>query len=96
MVPSDEPEVFEVLRKIRMDLTAAQAKLSEALNMVAAMNLPAPGKVKCVRCAGQFRGAQALRDHAYNVHGVGELCVSCGVVMAADEIHVCAIQIVES
>lgn len=68
---SEEPEVFEVLRKVRYDLTAAQAKVSEALNLLSSMNLPAaPGGVECRKCGVVIRkgGERALALHMQNVH----------------------------
>lgn len=73
---TDEPEVFEVLRKIRYDLTAAQAKVTDALKMLADMNLPTPDRVrpfKCGRCSFAFKTQDRLQEHLFNVHGVGEL-----------------------
>jgi hypothetical protein len=66
---SDEPEIFDVVRKIRYDLTAAQAKVTEALNMLAAMNLPAQAKVECPDCGVGLDGERALAFHLQNVHG---------------------------
>lgn len=65
-----EPAVFEVLRRIRMDLTDAQMKVTEALNMLSAMNLPvkAPENV-CPQCGHGFYGERELAFHLANVHG---------------------------
>lgn len=67
----EEPEIFEILRKIRYDLTAAQAKVTEALNTVAAMNLPVPraGEHNCRSCDFSFGSERALALHMQNVHG---------------------------
>lgn len=73
---TDEPEVFEVLRKIRYDLTAAQGKLTEALRMLSDMNLPsneAAKPFKCGQCGARFKKDDRLREHLYNVHAIGEL-----------------------
>ena len=68
---SDEPEVFEVLRKIRYDLTAAQAKITEAMRMLSNMNLAAPDDTKPFKCSCGFSFAteQRLATHQQNVHG---------------------------
>jgi hypothetical protein len=68
MSVSQEPEVFEVLRKIRYDLTAAQAKVTEALNLLGAMSLPASAKIECQRCGVWLGGELALATHLQNVH----------------------------
>ncbi len=64
-----EPEIYEILRKIRYDLTAAQAKLTEAFNMLAQMNLPvrADGP-PCPHCGVFTAGERALAYHLQNVH----------------------------
>ncbi len=64
-----EPEVFEVLRKIRYDLTAAQAKVTEALNMLARMDFPAePDGIPCSSCGNSYPSERALALHRSNVH----------------------------
>lgn len=58
-----------VLKKIRYDLTACQAKLTEAMRMVAALPLEDPGdRVKCERCGATFVGPQTLAEHVYVSH----------------------------
>ena len=68
---SDEPEVFEVLRKIRYDLTAAQGKITEALRMLSDMNLAAPDGAKPFKCSCgfSFKTEARLAAHQQNVHG---------------------------
>ena len=63
-----EPEIFEVVRKLRYDLTAAQAKVTDVLNMLASMNLPVQAKQSCPRCGVPLRGDRALEFHVQNVH----------------------------
>lgn len=67
-----EPEVFEVLRKIRYDLTAAQGKITTALNLLADMDLPGvdeeDGEWKC-GCGRRFKTERSLALHKHNVHG---------------------------
>lgn len=65
----NEPEIFELLRKIRYDATAIQAKVTDALNMLAAMNLPglAP-KHLCPSCGIGLPSERALAFHLQNVH----------------------------
>jgi hypothetical protein len=58
-----------VLKKARYDLTAAQAKISEALKMVASLDLPAPGeRVPCPACGARLVGAMTLAEHVYVSH----------------------------
>ncbi len=66
----EEPEVFEVLRKIRYDLTAAQTKVTDALSLLAAMNLPSrPSGEVCPQCGSEIKGGErALALHIQNVH----------------------------
>lgn len=67
---SQEPEIFELLRKIRYDATAIQAKVTDALNMLANMNLPAakaPTHI-CPKCTGGFHSERYLAFHMANVH----------------------------
>ena len=64
-----EPEVFEVLRKLRYDLTAAQAKLSEALELLAAMDLRAVERAACPDCGLALKGERSLAEHRYHSHG---------------------------
>jgi hypothetical protein len=64
-----EPEIFEILRKLRYDLTAAQTKCTEALNTLASMNLPAePDGLDCPFCGVNCRSDRALAYHLQNVH----------------------------
>lgn len=82
-----EPEVFEVLRKIRYDLTAAQAKVTDALRLLGSMPIAQLPKAVC-HCGVACEGPLALAEHRYQVHGEGELCLDCGRVLSAD--HACA------
>mgnify|MGYP001558574639 CR=1 FL=1 len=64
-----EPEIFEILRKIRYDLTAAQTKVTEALNTLSLMNLPGPPpEFVCAKCGGSYPAEMALALHMQNVH----------------------------
>lgn len=65
-----EAGLAAVLKKARYDLTAAQAKISEALRMVAAMDLPenAGERVACPRCGAKLQGTLLLAEHVYNSH----------------------------
>jgi len=58
-----------VLKKVRYDLTAAQAKVSEAMRMVASLDLGESGdRVPCPRCGTRLLGPQTLAEHLYVSH----------------------------
>lgn len=69
---NDEPEIFEVLRKIRYDTTAIQAKITDALTMLANMNLPDTQTKNHIcpkpHCRIGFHTAERLAEHMRNVH----------------------------
>ena len=65
---NQEHELFDVARKLRYDLTAAQAKVTDLLNMLAALNLPQLEKVTCPRCGVPIHGDRGLEFHMQNVH----------------------------
>lgn len=55
-------------RRLRMDLTNAQAKLTDIIEALAAhpdAELPRP---KCPVCGTTFRGERSLSEHAYHAH----------------------------
>jgi hypothetical protein len=63
--------LYELLRKIRYDATAIQGKVTDALNMLAALNLPDESRLRCPRegCPLAFAGPATLAEHVYNSHG---------------------------
>jgi hypothetical protein len=59
-----------VLNKIRYDLTACQAKLSEAMRMVATLDLGEAGeRIPCPTCGAKLQGPVTLAEHIRNSHG---------------------------
>lgn len=71
-----EPEVFEIAKKIRYDLTGLQAKVTELLNALGRLNLPDEHGDKAFKCrhgCTSFATSERLATHLYNVHGEGEL-----------------------
>lgn len=60
-------EPIEVLKKIRMDLTNAQAKVTEAINILSTLNLPDTTRPTC-RCGLSFKHSSALAEHVYHAH----------------------------
>jgi len=68
-VTDREHELFVVLRQIRMDATAIQAKVTDALNMASSMSLPQVERTPCPRCGMPLKGGdQTLALHIQNVH----------------------------
>ncbi len=56
------------LRRIRMDLTNAQAKLTDAMNLIASMPIPADATRTCDLCGVTTRGSNALAEHIHLSH----------------------------
>jgi hypothetical protein len=65
---SQSKELLELLRRIRMDATAIQAKVSDAMTQLAALELPDASASRCGVCGTRLRGPIALAEHAYNSH----------------------------
>lgn len=65
---STTDDLLELLRRIRKDATAIQAKVSDALALIAELNLPDPSTAKCPNCGIQLRGPLALAEHVYVSH----------------------------
>jgi hypothetical protein len=66
-----EHELYVLLRKIRYDLTALQAKVTDAFAMLDALHLPLPDQgVRCPfpHCKLPMKGARSLELHIQNVH----------------------------
>jgi hypothetical protein len=61
-------DVYEMLRKIRYDLTAAQGKLTDVFSMLGELNLQDTPAHQCERCGAIFRGAAPLAEHVYQSH----------------------------
>ena len=59
-------DVIEIARQLRYDLTAMQAKVTDLLTMLAALNLPDPSRVICPECGSTLiapsGGAGAVAD----------------------------------
>jgi len=67
-VSEQEHVTFEIARKIRFDLTAAQVKVTELLKELAALELPSEAPA-CERCGVKVRGPRTLAEHIYLSHG---------------------------
>ena len=65
-------EILEIARKIRMDLTGLQAKLSELMRLAALLPAEEDERV-CPECGIAARSLPAsctLADHRFRAHGV--------------------------
>lgn len=65
---STPDEALELLRKIRMDLTNAQAKITDAMNAIASLPQPAKPDSVC-HCGVRTRGPLSLQEHIHTSHG---------------------------
>lgn len=63
-----EPDVIELAKQLRYDLTAMQAKLSTLLTMLAALNLQPSTRPACPTCGLTFRSDTRLDEHRYHAH----------------------------
>lgn len=63
-----EHETITVARKIRYDLTAAQIKITELLNALGRLDLPAESDA-CPRCGVPVHGPLTLAEHVHTSHG---------------------------
>ena len=60
--------VYEMLKKIRYDATAIQAKITDALNALNDLDLPDESRTKCPHCELKLRGPNTLSEHVYTSH----------------------------
>lgn len=63
-----EHTLVKVLRGMRYDLSSLQIKVTEALNMLASLELPDESRAVCPNCALTFKGPIGLAEHAYLQH----------------------------
>lgn len=65
-----EVGLLAVLKKLRYDLTSCQAKLTDAMKMVAALDIAEAGdRVACPRCGVKCAGPNTMAEHMYHSHG---------------------------
>lgn len=64
-----EHPLHTLAMQIRMDLTAAQGKLTELVRQIAAADLPMPEQLACPRCGVPVRGPNTLAEHLHVSHG---------------------------
>lgn len=68
-----EHEIVEQAQRIRYDLTALQAKVTELLAMAAKLPEPNPGTRTCPECglpAKALPQGATLADHRHRAHGI--------------------------
>jgi hypothetical protein len=66
-------DILEIARKLRMDLTNMQAKLSELMRLAALLEAPAEDARACPECGLHARAlpqGATLADHRWTTHGV--------------------------
>lgn len=69
-------DVDEIVKKLRMDLSAAQGKITELKNALASFDLPRDEPAFACKhngCGLPFRSEQRLSEHLENVHGVRQV-----------------------
>lgn len=66
-MPSRE-DILEIAKTIRYDLTAAQAKLTELVNVAAQLPESDPNAYVCPDCELRFKGERSLAEHSYHQH----------------------------
>lgn len=62
-------DLYEILKKIRYDTTAIQAKVTDALNVLNELHLPDQPRTKCPHCGIEVRGQRTLAEHLHVSHG---------------------------
>lgn len=67
---SKHADLEATLRDLRRDLTFAQAKVTAALEQLAAIPAPPTGDRPCCPLCGIERHADAMTAHMVNVHGL--------------------------
>lgn len=67
-MPVQPDDVVELLMKIRYDCTAIQAKVTDALKAVGALNLHRRPEAVCPRCGLEVAGPRTLAEHVRNSH----------------------------
>jgi hypothetical protein len=62
-------DVFDQLARLRYDLTAAQAKITDIVNTLNALDLPNPAVYPCPDCQLELSSANRRAEHLYYSHG---------------------------
>ena len=61
-------DLYELLRRIRMDCTDIQTKITSAFAMLADLHLEDVPHVRCPKCGGKFKGPRTLEEHLHVSH----------------------------
>ena len=86
-MPADPEDLRVLLQKIRFDATAIQAKVTDALDLLARLNVPtAPPAHACEVCGVGKSSEGALRDHLAVVHGIDVLGAAEAALSEAESI----------
>lgn len=61
-------DLYELLRTIRYDLTAAQGKLTSAFSLLGELNIVDRQPTRCPSCGVELAGPRTLAEHLHNSH----------------------------
>lgn len=61
-------DAYEMLKKIRMDLTNAQAKITDLQSILTELNITDTGRPRCPSCGLSFRNSLVRDEHVYTSH----------------------------
>lgn len=64
-----EVDPWELIKKIRMDLSAAQAKITDLSSCLNEMNLQNTQRPRCSVCGLTFKNGLVRDEHLYHQHG---------------------------
>lgn len=59
---------YELLKKIRMDLSAAQAKITDLSSLLSELNLKDLSRPTCPTCGLSFKSSLVRDEHVYVMH----------------------------
>lgn len=62
------PDPYELLKKLRMDLSNAQAKITDLDTILRELNLTLDSRPKCSVCGLSFKNSLLRDEHVYVTH----------------------------
>jgi hypothetical protein len=68
---SSAQDAYDLLRSIRMDLTAAQARITDLFNILNELHLEDVKRPACPECGITFRTTTQRDEHLYLTHDGG-------------------------
>lgn len=68
MSAENRDDLEAIMRQMRYDLTALQAKLTELMTGVARLKIPEGRRVICGECGVNLTGPRALAEHRWTIH----------------------------